>query len=309
MIKKYNLDLGKFDPTLIQAVKTSAESDNLLGMPYTMHFGAMYYNKDLFDKFSVSYPADGMTWDEAIELSKKLTRTEGGVSYRGLEPDVHVIRQSSQLSLPLIDPKTHKAVLSANNGWKNVFDMEKRLYDAQGVKSVNNSFSRFVKNRTYAMFPSLNMISELGLYPDLNWDMATYPVFKEAPGKGPQFDAHVMLISSTTKDKDAAFRIITVLVSDEVQTAMARHARVPALKDPKLKEVFGQDIPYLQGKRVASAFKTSPAAPYVPTQFVNIANAEAENALKEVVKGNVDINTALRNADEIINKKIEELTK
>lgn len=254
MIKNYNLDMGRFDPTLIEAAKSSAESDQLLGMPYTMHFGALYYNKDIFNKFGVEDPPDGMTWDDAIELSKRLTRSEGGVDYRGLEPDVHVTRPASQLSIPLVDAKTQKAVLNTDD-WKNVFEMLKSLYAAQDATSINNSFSRFVKDQNYAMFPSLNMIAELGKYPDLNWDMATYPVFKEAQGYGPQIDAHVMIISSTAKHKEEAFEIITVLVSDEVQMNMAKKARVPALKDPKFKEAFGQDMPYLKDKRIEAHLK------------------------------------------------------
>jgi ABC-type glycerol-3-phosphate transport system substrate-binding protein len=34
----------------------------LVGIPFTQQFSALYYNKDIFDKFGVSYPKDGMTW-------------------------------------------------------------------------------------------------------------------------------------------------------------------------------------------------------------------------------------------------------
>jgi len=40
---------------------------------------AVYYNKDLFDKYGVAYPAAGWTWDDFKEMAKKLNHPEDGV--------------------------------------------------------------------------------------------------------------------------------------------------------------------------------------------------------------------------------------
>jgi ABC-type glycerol-3-phosphate transport system substrate-binding protein len=304
LVKKQKLDLGKFDPGIVNALKISSETDKLMAIPYTMHFSALYYNKDLFDRFGVAYPKDGMTWEQATELAKTLTRNEGGVQYTGLDPD-HISRSGSQLMIPMIDPKSEKSVLNSEP-WKKVFQMMGNVYKAQGVTSAQ-SFSRFYKEKTVAMYATLNYLSTLADVKDMNWDLASYPVFKEAPGKGAQVDAHVILITSTSKHKEEAFQVIASLVSDEVQMDMARNARVPALKDAKYKEVFGQDVPYLKGKNLKSAFQTAPADPYVPTRYVTAARDEAQKAFVSVVKNEKDINTALRDADELLNKKILEM--
>lgn len=44
---------------------------------------AVFYNKDLFDKFGIDYPTDNMTWDEMYELSKNMTRSDGDIQYYG----------------------------------------------------------------------------------------------------------------------------------------------------------------------------------------------------------------------------------
>jgi ABC-type glycerol-3-phosphate transport system substrate-binding protein len=36
----------------------------------------LFYNKNLFDKYKIPYPSDDMTWDEYIEIGKKLTKFE-----------------------------------------------------------------------------------------------------------------------------------------------------------------------------------------------------------------------------------------
>jgi multiple sugar transport system substrate-binding protein len=51
-----------------------------------------------------------MTWENAIELGKKLSRTENGIKYRGLEPE-NANRISLPLSAQTVDPITEKSLL------------------------------------------------------------------------------------------------------------------------------------------------------------------------------------------------------
>lgn len=116
-LKQYDIDLSRFLPEAIEAVKAAAIRDDIIALPYTRNFNALYYNKDLFDEFAVEYPKDGMTWEEAADLGVRLTREVNGVQYRGLEPNVPE-RMASQLSLGFVDPKTNKAVVNTDL-WKD----------------------------------------------------------------------------------------------------------------------------------------------------------------------------------------------
>jgi maltose-binding protein MalE len=55
---------------IVQAYSTKGE---FLTMPYTVESAVMYYNKDLFDKFGATYPKDGLTWNETMDLARKLS--------------------------------------------------------------------------------------------------------------------------------------------------------------------------------------------------------------------------------------------
>ncbi|MEF3305637.1 ABC transporter substrate-binding protein [Paenibacillus sp. GYB003] len=308
LIKSNKMDLNRFEPEALDAIKAATQRDDLVAIPYTRHFSALYYNKNVFDKFAVPYPKDGMTWEEAYELAKRLTRQDNGVQYRGLEVNV-IERMASQLSLPYVDPKTKQALINTEK-WRAVLDFAAKVYQIPG----NNQIATYGKaaeqmlGGTLAMYASLNDIMGYKLYsnPDV-WDIATYPSWPEAPGLGTRVDAHAMGITSTSKHKQAAFKVIETITSDEVQMMMSRRGKYPVLKDPKFGSSFGADMGFMNNKNIEAIYKTKPAKTFIPTEYDNIAMKAMNGALSDIVKKGVDANSALRQAEESINKQIGEL--
>ncbi len=49
------------------------------GLPATFSTVVLFYNKDLFDKAGVAYPAEGWAWADAVEAAKQLTDADAGV--------------------------------------------------------------------------------------------------------------------------------------------------------------------------------------------------------------------------------------
>lgn len=307
-IQKSKLDTGRFNPATLEAVKLASEKDALIAIPYTYLYNSLYYNKDIFDKFGVSYPKDGMTWPEVTELAKKLTRFEDGEQYRGLEPD-SVYRAGSQLGLPLIDPKTFKSIGNTDN-WKKVVEMVKGIYEIPGngnIQTFTSGMKAFTKDRKLAMLASVNPLADFAQVKNefTNWDLVSYPTWPELPGVGTQFDLHLMIIPSTSLHKDAAIQVASVVVSDEVQLDMAHNGKLSVLKDKKFQNEFGKKMDHVQGKNVQAIFKTTPAKPFPPTVYGSKSFNEITKVMTTVVKNKVDINTALRNYDELMDKYIE----
>ncbi|WP_158302132.1 ABC transporter substrate-binding protein [Paenibacillus mesophilus] len=309
LIQSNKLDTGRFNPATLEAVKLASEKEALIAIPYTYLYNSLYYNKDIFDKFGVSYPKDGMTWPEATELAKKLTRVEDGEQYRGLEPD-SVFRAGSQLGLPLVDPKTLKSIGNTDK-WKKVVEMVKGIYEIPGngtIQTFTSGMKAFTKDRRLAMLASVNPLADFAQVKNefTNWDLASYPVWPEMPGIGTQYDLHLMIIPSVSKHKDAAIQVASVVVSDEVQLDMARSGKLSVLKDKKFQDEFGKKMDHVQGKNVQAIFKTTPAKPFPPTVYGSKAFNEITKVMTTVVKNKVDINTALRSYDELMDKYIEE---
>jgi len=309
LAKKDGFDLNRFDQQALDTIKTISNDGKLYGLPYNRQFNALYYNKDIFDKFGVAYPKDGMTWDDAIELSKKVSRTENDTAYRGLDPE-SIQRLSFPLSLNIIDATTQKTTISSNfDTYKKLFGLGKEIYSVPGNKppkwgtSTNNSF---IKDKTVAMTATVNIIPYIAQVPEFNWDIAQYPSYKDKPNVAGMYDLHIMSISKTSKYKEEAMKVLEVLFSDDVQMiATKKTGRVSLLKDPKFQQAYGADMPILKGKHLEGIFKSKPApAPRLSTYYSKAAGI-LETHFRQYVDGTVDENTALRDAEEEIAKYVE----
>ncbi|OEF99165.1 hypothetical protein BHF71_09790 [Vulcanibacillus modesticaldus] len=69
-----SIDLNDF---YVPTLATAKWKDKLYGFPWIAQPVIMYYNKDLFDEAGLDYPED-ITWDEFIEMGKKLTKDTDG---------------------------------------------------------------------------------------------------------------------------------------------------------------------------------------------------------------------------------------
>jgi multiple sugar transport system substrate-binding protein len=172
---------------------------------------------------------------------------------------------------------------------------------------------QFIKEKTAAMI--LYNIDFIGTLIQeeingnkMNWDMATYPSFPEAPGKSARSVSHVLMIAKSGKHKDEAFQVLSLVTSDkEVQSTSSRKGRVSALNDPEIRKLFGADLSNFQGKNAQDIFKATPAPNPAPTLYGNIAENPLNEAANNVLTGKMDINTALRQAEEKHNQLIDSM--
>lgn len=312
-IKKYNVDLSSVDPVVLRMLDVVVPGQ-VTSFPYMVNFNGLFYNVDLFDKFGVDYPSDGMNWDEAIELGQLMTREESGQTYRGLMA-YSVASLQRQLGNTFYDPNSMKATLDTPE-WKSILDIFMRIYSIPGNElvgqiSTTGGLNEFTKDRNVAMLSRTNLITNSLKGPSeegLNWDVAQYPSNPARPNIMTDVDAHVMLISSTSQHKEAAFQVLSSIVSEEVQMLISRkYARVSVLKDPKFQAAFASEVPYAQGKRISSIFKSSLGTSPFRDAIAGQAASLIEKAFVEAYSGEADVNTALRNANEALDKFIAEM--
>lgn len=311
LIKKHQFDLGKYNTDVMNAIRLWDEQGHVYALPHSMNFSALYYNTDIFDKFGVPYPPDGMTWDDAVKLSNKITRTVDGVPYVGM--DFQPPGVAGQLTLPFVDPKTNTAMLELE-GYKKIAQLAKELYKSPEYDKRKGPKAAFITDRTLAMYP---FYSDVPLWVDdllrqgvdFHWDMATMPTFKERPNIAFQVDSFDLLISRNSKNQDAAFEAIAYLLSPEPQTEIARNGLLSALNDPAINNNYGANLKSVQGKHVEAIFKVKPAPNFKVTRYDNLVKSELNKAVKSAENGAVDINTAFRGANEAANKSIKDAAK
>ncbi|WP_158606712.1 ABC transporter substrate-binding protein [Paenibacillus ginsengarvi] len=311
LMKLRGVDTSRIEPTLLDAMKVMSGGGKMYALPVLNNTVMLYYNKDIFDKFGVTYPKDGMTWDDVLDLNTRLSRTDGSVQYAGLGLG-HFFTTNS-LSLPFVDPQTQKPAIS-DPGWKTLYQVYMRMAETQTFKDKVRKENKvpdvnaFVKNKDVAMLAALANTHTNPDFSSLNWDAVSYPVFKEKPNTGPQSYPTYFGLSAISKNKEQAMDVIQYLVSDEYQTELSKKGALPVIKTQGVKDAFAKDTPYA-GKNVKAAFYDQ----FAPISPRTIYDGPVEKAYSsEIIKlmlGETDLNTALRAMEEAADKAIANLKK
>jgi multiple sugar transport system substrate-binding protein len=295
LIKQNKYDMSRFEPTTIEFVKQLGDG-GIFGFPVVSTPTALFYNKDLFDKFGTPYPKDGMTWDEAYELAKKVTRTDGDVQYHGFVTRYPYMFNVNQLALSYYDTKTNKVDVTSDK-FRLFVNNFTRFGRIPGNGKLTSDM--FIKDRTVAM-----MAYQLGSWDNLNWDAASLPSFKEAMGVGPQAYSTYWNISSTSKHKEQAFAILSDLTSDEFQLSISKKGSLPVVTTPAVIKAFGQEADgsngshNLKGKHVEAFLYAKRADPTHVTIYDDLVAKRMRKVYEDIANGKVDAVTALRDVQE-----------
>ncbi|MFK7696028.1 ABC transporter substrate-binding protein [Paenibacillus sp. HJGM_3] len=310
LAKKQKVDLGKFEPTLIDGVKLSSDG-KLYGLPVTNMTQVLFYNKTLFDKFGVPYPKDGMTWDDTIEMAKKLNRTEGGKRYLGFAASPAHILRSNSLSQPYLDPDTDKPTFERDEWKKLIQTFFVAPADEQGYKTRVSELKRIPYRTEFTDSQELAMFVFNSQFPftvpkeieKVNWDLVALPTFKEKPKVGSQATPYLMGITSMAQNKEAAMLAIDYLTSKEVQEGYSRDGIMPVINDADVKKAYGQNSAFKDKNWQAIFYNT-----FAPMTKISPYQLTVENVFKnvpyDVIMGTADINTSLRTAAEKADKAV-----
>ncbi|CAG7614915.1 hypothetical protein PAESOLCIP111_01760 [Paenibacillus solanacearum] len=314
LAKKHGFDLSRLDPTLVKSIRSYSDKNQLLYLPFRAFSFGLHYNKDIFDKFGVEYPKDNMTWDQAVELAKKVTGTRDGVEFRGLHSGISINRIQTQMSLPYVDPKTEKPVLLSNDRWQTLFRTYKDIYGIPGNYPKGASFGdgrkAFLETRNLAMFPHLLLIGDAdfaeSVKKGLNWGVTTFPSMKDKPGVGPGVFSDGFIIPEGGKNQDLVFQLVAHLLSDEVQGEAAKLGNPPAVVNPEVRKKLYENNPLAKGVNLTPIFNMKYADPYGRTAYDSKVQSLVQKQLEQYFTDKADLNTALRVAEEQMIKTINE---
>ncbi|MEF3311840.1 extracellular solute-binding protein [Paenibacillus sp. GYB004] len=310
LVASAKYDLNRFEKSYLDAI-TGMSDGKLSALPFYDLRLALYYNKDIFDRFGVSYPKDGMTWEELLDTAKRLTREDGGVMYRGLAGAPSNLIAVNQFSLGFVDPKTNAAALQKDQ-WKTFLDVLVPFYTLPGYNptkkqlAVNDQSNLFYNEKTAAMHIAFNNGASLANKSGLNWDLVSLPEMKGLKNIGSQPYPVYVGLSATSEHRKEAFQAITQLVSDEIlKERSADQAFLAPVTSAEIKGAYGQNVSDWKGKNFKGVVNQQTAAPMPYSPYNITGQAEMTNAMLSVIVGEKDANSALRDAEEQTNKKIQ----
>ncbi|GIO35264.1 hypothetical protein J41TS12_01250 [Paenibacillus antibioticophila] len=224
---------------------------------------AIYYNKDLFDKYGVPYPQDQMTWDELFQLAARFPAEEGvyGLyleNFSALADNLAISEHLSEINM-----KDREVTLNTE-AFRDVFE---RTLDAYASKAVTlpdidrfevydpfiSGSSAMTVDYNYYMNNKINWArEEQGSKFHLNWDLATAPTDEASRDTSPYFVVGgIYSINAGAEQKQAAWEFIKFINGEELAKSKSRR--------PNFSLFTRTDYIYNpEGKRVEAFYKLKP---------------------------------------------------
>ncbi len=138
LIERDKFDTESIYPALIETLKYKG-GGKLYGLSPTFYGNAIFYNADLFAKYGIEVPHDGMTWQEILDTARRFP-TDGDKDSRvyglGTNYGMDLEQLASQIAttqgLKYINTDTMKITLNTDS-WKQTYQMAMDAMDSQAI--------------------------------------------------------------------------------------------------------------------------------------------------------------------------------
>ncbi|MCJ8010426.1 extracellular solute-binding protein [Paenibacillus sp. KQZ6P-2] len=316
LMKANNFDESILDPSLVAYLRAQDPDGRMMGFPDGQGGQVLFYNKEIFDLFGVPYPDPdkSMTWDELLGLAAKMTVERDGKKYVGLEfgwgsMDSDAMVPLNELALNKTDPDTGEVLITKDPGFTKYFDWMKKFYSIPGIVGEHTKGKSLFTMKQAAMAVNWNGILT-GDWGDKefkkNMDVAPVPVWADAPENGPIVGTSPMVITTFSKHKNEAFKVLAEYMSDENQTNILKDmASGPAVSNPEIRKMYGTNVEAYADKNIGAFFKVWPVIPEKRFSFWD-QYVDIGASLGSFAESDKDVVTFLRKLSEESDKKIKE---
>lgn len=253
-------ELEDFYPQAVDAFRWDGE---VTCLPQNISSLVVYYNRDLFEKYRVQPPTNGMPWSQFVGLAQQMTRDAQGQVIRGADPDMPMPNTAQAAVYGLgIEPSIIRiAPFVWSNGGEVVDDEEaptRFTLDApEAVEAIVNFFelrtvlgvvpsdqeveaeddeARFTNGRLAMLLSSRRSVPTFREAAKFDWDIVSLPVFQEPAGI---LHSDAYCLTKASGAKDAAWRFVEFALGPEGAPVVARTGRtVPSLKSVAESDAF-----------------------------------------------------------------------
>ena len=158
MVDRDKYDLTTYSQGILESLKEKGEG-KLYGLSPVFRSNAIFYNVDLFKKYGVDLPHDGMTWQEIMDLARRFP-TEGSKEERvyGFALDQSrnlntvgslALNFGDTAGINLLNGKTKKVTMDTES-WKNIFKLAVDATSSKAIYDPNSEdYSDVTTNEEY----------------------------------------------------------------------------------------------------------------------------------------------------------------
>ncbi|MED4954109.1 extracellular solute-binding protein [Paenibacillus macerans] len=247
LIAKDKYDISTIYPALIDLLKEKG-GGKLYGLTSSFNVNAIYYNADLFAKYGVEPPHDGMTWQEIIDTARRFptdgdkdSRIYGYGARYGKAFDELASSIAMTQGLQVLNPDTKKMTINSDS-WKKVFQLaldgvkSKAIYDPGDDGFSSGTMEEYYKSQPFIMgrmamtIDGTNLLQNLK---DAKNSVRDYKPFQIGIVAGPVDPAlpdstrevsfnEIFAIRSDSPNADAAWEFLKFINSEEFAKVKSR---------------------------------------------------------------------------------------
>ncbi len=247
-----------------QAVDAFRWDGRVTCLPQNISSLVVYYNKDLFARYSVDPPRDGMPWTEFVDRAQLLTRDSAGNPVRGADPDLPPQPNSARAEIyglgveptiirlaPFIWSNSGEVVDDEESPTRLTFDSAEArevltlffalrgfhgVVPADSEVEAEDDDSRFVNGRLAMLLQSRRAVPTFREAAKFDWDVVSLPVFDQPAGI---LHSDAYCLTKASRNKDAAWRFVEFALGPDGAPVVARTGRtVPSLKSVAESDAF-----------------------------------------------------------------------
>lgn len=238
VIKQDQFDLEDILPFVTESLKEQGAGE-LYGLAPTFSGSALYYNMDLFQKYSIELPRDRMSWQEVFKLAERFpTDGSGGERIYGLTSST----TSSNAIFDLLSnvARTQGLFYASADGtsltmdseaWHTIYENIVKAYQSGAVFDPSKDFfseDLFLKGQAAMVLEGSYYLNQISQSEDrsgsgVNWGLVTIPIDPAEP------DATIAMglteifgINANSPNKKLAWEFIKYINGPEVAKTLSR---------------------------------------------------------------------------------------
>lgn len=256
LLEELTVNQNDFYPQALEALSWNGK---LYAIPRDVSNLVVFYNKDLFDRKNITYPASEWNFDDFLKTAQKLTdKNTFGVSFE--EDPLFYLPYLMSNGGGILPSEIEKK--GSQYGLNFYADLRKK-YHVAPLKSESASATMaqmFLQQKLGMYISGRWMVPKLRNEADFDWDVTQFP--KGTNGSIVQLDASGWAIAKSSKHKEEAQKLVNYLASSQNSEKFATSGLiVPARKDASRSKYFLDGQKPVHSKIFLDIIETSKPTP------------------------------------------------
>ncbi|WP_088830606.1 ABC transporter substrate-binding protein [Paenibacillus tyrfis] len=319
VIRQEGFDLQNIHAGVVDRLRTEG-GGKLYGLAPEYDQRALFYNKELFDKYGISYPKNGMSWEELLQLASRFPAAPNakdrvyGLVTRAYSGPFGLVQQAGQAKgLSILDSSGKQVTVNTpewQKVWTAVLDAVRGgyIYEQPPLEKLSTREDMYRANpfmtgqaamtlQSYGFVKDLNEASSRYKMSSVPWDVVIEPTDPSRPNESSSFSVRtIYAVNATSENRREAWELVKFINSEDTArkmltqnigsgTSPSRLSSLSAVKgQEKLVEAFTSPRPPAESQETLG----------VPAEFYSAFQELATQLSKDVLKGKKTVSQATR---------------